>query len=209
MKRLTHSLLVLTLLALCVAPVVAQAASPAHAALEGSINKVLDIIKNPAYANPATREGLKKDIEAELRVAFDFSEFSLRTVGPRWKEFSADQKKRFEDAFANLLMRTYVDKINGYNGEQVAFTGERLNDKGDRAEIQTTIAMKDGKKVPVAYRMLPKDGTWRVYDVLVEGISLVKNYRTQFQEILASASPDELIGKVQAKAGEASAQGSK
>lgn len=207
MKRLTHNLLALALLVFCLAPAAAQAASPAHDALQGSINKVLDTIKNPAYANPATRGPLKKEIESELRVAFDFGEFSLRTVGPRWKEFSADQKQRFEDAFANLLMRTYVDKIDGYNGEQVAFTGERLNDKGDRAEIQTTIAMKDGKKVPVAYRMLPKDGTWRVYDVLVEGISLVKNYRTQFQEILSSAAPDELIAKVQAKASETPAQG--
>ncbi len=209
MIRLQHSLLSLVLLAFCLAPFAVQAASPAHVALEGAINKVLDIIKNPGYANPATREGLKKDIEAELRVAFDFGEFSLRTVGPRWKEFSAEQKQRFEDAFANLLMRTYVDKIDGYNGEQVVFAGERLNDKGDRAEIQTTIAMKDGRKIPVAYRMLPKNGTWRVYDVLVEGISLVKNYRTQFQEILSSGAPDELIAKVQAKASETSAQGGK
>ena len=178
----------------------AEAASPAREALEGSINKVLNIIKQPAYANPATRAPLKQEIEAELRTSFDFGEFSLRTVGPRWKEFTQDQKQRFADAFASLLMHTYVDKIDGYNGEQVAFTGER--GKGDKVEVQTTIAMKNGNKVPVAYRMLSKDGTWRVYDVVVENISLVMNYRAQFQEILASASPDDLIAKVQAKAAE-------
>ena len=207
--RLTN-VFAITLLALCVLSIqVAQAASPAHEALESSITKVLNIIKQPAYANPATRGPLKQEIEAELRTSFDFGEFSLRTVGPRWKEFSADQQKRFCDAFASLLMRTYVDKIDGYNGEQVAFTGERANNKGDKVEVQTAIAMKNGKKIPVSYRMLSKDGSWRVYDVVVENISLVMNYRSQFQEILSSATPDELIAKVQAKVDEMAAKGNK
>ena len=80
--------------------------------------------------------------------------------------------------------------------------GELSSAAGDRLEVRTVITMKDGKKVPVAYRMLPKDGGWRVYDVLIENISLVKNYRTQFQDILNSASPDQLIERVRAKARE-------
>ena len=208
--RMTKTLFVAAFFALCVlsAPLV-QAASPAHDTLEKSINKVLNIIKQPAYANPAMRGALKQEIEAELRSSFDFGEFSLRTVGPRWKEFSADQQQRFCDAFASLLMRTYVDKIDGYNGEQVTFTGERANSKGDKVEVQTSIAMKNGKKIPVSYRMLSKDGAWRVYDVVVENISLVMNYRSQFQEILSSAKPDELIAKVQAKVDEMAGKGSK
>ena len=123
-------------------------------------------------------------------------------MGARWRSFTPQQQKQFSDAFADLLISTYVNKIDGYNGEQVVYVGELSSASGDRTEVRTVITMKDGKKVPVAYRMLPKDGGWRVYDVLIENISLVKNYRTQFQDILNSASPDQLIERVRAKARE-------
>ncbi len=80
------------------------------------------------------------------------------------------------------------------------YTGEVSSAKGDRTEVRTVVTMKDGKKVPVAYRMLPKDGKWLVYDVLIENISLVKNYRTQFQDILNTGSPENLIARIKAKA---------
>lgn len=174
--------------------------SPARQTLETATNRILDCIKNPDYVNPATRAPIRSRIEDEVLHVFDFSEFSSRTVGPRWRAFTADQQKRFSDVFADLLISTYVNKIDGYNGEQVIYTGELASPEGDRVEVRTLITMKDGKKIPVAYRMLPKGGTWLVYDVLVENISLVKNYRTQFQDILTNASPDQLIERVQAKA---------
>lgn len=190
------------LLAAALLPVAAWAVSPARQALETSITRILTSIKNPDYVNPATRGPLRQQIEDEVLHIFDFKEFSSRTVGPRWRSFSPVQQQQFSDAFAELLMNTYLSKIDGYNGEQVEYTGEVSSPKGDRAEVRTVITMKDGKKVPVAYRMLPKNGTWLVYDVLIENISLVKNYRTQFQDILNSNSPDQLIAKVKAKAQE-------
>lgn len=176
--------------------------SPARQALETATNRILDCIKNPDYVNPATRGPLRQRIEDEVLHIFDFKEFSSRTVGPRWRGFTPQQQKEFSDAFADLLISTYVNKIDGYNGEQVVYAGEVSSAAGDRTEVRTVITMKDGKKVPVSYRMLPKDGLWRVYDVLIENISLVKNYRTQFQDILNSASPDQLIARVRAKARE-------
>lgn len=183
--------------------------SPARQALETATNRILACIKNPDYVNPATRGPLRQQIEDEVLHIFDFSEFSSRTVGPRWRSFTPQQKKQFSDAFADLLITTYVNKIDGYNGEQVVYAGEVSSNAGDRTEVRTVITMKDGKKVPVAYRMLPKDGIWRVYDVLIENISLVKNYRTQFQDILNSASPDQLIERVRAKAQEVRQQNGK
>ena len=183
--------------------------SPARQALETATNRILACIKNPDYVNPATRGPLRQQIEDEVLHIFDFSEFSSRTVGPRWRSFTPQQKKQFSDAFADLLITTYVNKIDGYNGEQVVYAGEVSSAAGDRTEVRTVITMKDGKKVPVAYRMLPKDGIWRVYDVLIENISLVKNYRTQFQDILNSASPDQLIERVRATAQEARQQNGK
>lgn len=183
-------------------PVCAADSFPGPQALETATNRILTCIKNPDYVNPATRGPLRQQIEDEVLHIFDFREFSSRTVGARWRSFNPDQQKRFSDAFADLLINTYVNKIDGYNGEQVVYTGEVSSPSGDRTEVRSVITMKDGKKVPVAYRMLPKDGSWRVYDVLIENISLVKNYRTQFQDILNSGSPDQLIARVRAKAQE-------
>ena len=190
------------LFAVAVQPANVRASSPAQLALETSITRILSSIKNPDYVNPATRRPLRQQIEDEVLHIFDFKEFSSRTVGPRWSTFTPAQQQQFSDAFAELLLNTYLSKIDGYNGEQVVYTGEVSSPKGDRTEVRTVITMKDSKKVPLAYRMLPKDGTWFVYDVLIENISLVKNYRTQFQDILNSGSPDQLIAKVKAKAQE-------
>ena len=173
----------------CLLAGAAQAASPAHQTLERVINNVLNLIKDPAYANPATRAGQRAKIEKEARTIFDFGEFSLRTVGARWKTFTPAQQQAFSEAFANLLIPTYVNKIDGC-----------------KVEIRTEVALKDGRKIPVAYRMLQKNGKWWVYDVLVENLSLVKNYRTQFQDILTSGTPDELIKRINEKAQEVRAQ---
>ena len=192
----------LALLTVALLPGAASASSPAQLALETSISRILSSIKNPDYVNPATRGPLRQQIEDEVLHIFDFKEFSSRTVGPRWGTFSPAQQQQFSDAFAELLLNTYLSKIDGYNGEQVVYTGEVSSPKGDRTEVRTIITMKDSKKVPVAYRMLPKNGSWLVYDVLIENISLVKNYRTQFQDILNTGTPDQLIARVKAKAQE-------
>ncbi|MFQ9866957.1 MAG: ABC transporter substrate-binding protein [Bilophila wadsworthia] len=105
-------------------------------------------------------------------------------MGRNWPSFSDAQKERFDKACANLLLITYLDKIQGYNGEKIEYSGEVLSTKGDRAEIQTIVTLSDGKPVPVAYRMMLKNGKWVVYDVLIENVSLIKNYRSQFQDVL-------------------------
>ncbi|MBB5143155.1 MULTISPECIES: MlaC/ttg2D family ABC transporter substrate-binding protein [Desulfovibrio] len=198
-RRITLTLCGL-LLAFILLPAAAQANSPAKQALETATDRILSFIKNPDYVNPATRGPIRQQIEDEVLHIFDFGEFSSRTVGPRWRTFTPAQKKAFSDAFADLLINTYVNKIDGYNGEQVIYTGEVASAKGDRVEVRSVITMKDGKKVPVAYRMLPKNGKWLVYDVLIENISLVKNYRTQFQDILNTDSPENLIARIKSKA---------
>ena len=194
------------LLALVVgAPALAADPGPRQT-LQTAITRVMEEIKNPDWVNPATRGPLRQRIEDEVYHVFDFGEFSSRTVGPRWRAFTPEQKKRFSQAFADLLLNTYLNKITGYNGEQVAYTGETASPDGNRVEVRTVVTMKDGKKTPVNYRMLPKDGSWRVYDVIIENISLVKNYRTQFQDILNSATPDQLIARVLEKAHEVRAE---
>lgn len=204
-KLLSAFFLALSIVSLAIladtSQVLAADAGPARQSLENSINRVLDCIRNPDYANPATRGPLRQRLEDEILHIFDFAEFSSRTVGARWRTFSPAQQKAFSDAFADLLLNTYVSKIDGYNGEQVEYQGER-SDASGKVEVRTVLTMKGGKKVPVAYRMLLKGSNWRVYDVLIENLSLVMNYRTQFQDILKNGSPDELAARVRAKAEE-------
>ena len=170
--------------------------------LSVTVNDILSILKEPNYKDPVKRVPLRAQIEKKVHEVFDFSEFSARTVGRNWQSFSAEQKERFDKAFANLLLITYLDKIQGYNGEQVAYTGEILSSKKDRAEVQTIVTLSDKTQVPVSYRMMLKGDQWVVYDVIIETISLIKNYRSQFQDVLTRGTPEQLIEKVENRARE-------
>lgn len=180
----------------------AEASSPSRQVLETTIQQCLSMLADPAYNNPATQQKQRDKIEGLVRTVFDFEEFSARTVGQRWNSFSAQQKHDFSEAFAELLLATYLGQLKTYNGEQVRYISERSNESGSKVEQSTELTMKDGKVIPVAYRMLLKNSKWVVYDVIVEGVSLVKNYRTQFQDILATDSPENLINRIRSKTAE-------
>lgn len=179
----------------------ATAATSATDTIRQTVNSVLDIIKKPEIHDPAKKTVLLQQVEDEIKTIFDFSEFSARTVGPKWREFSPEQKTQFEEAFAALLRSTYIEKLEGYRGEQVNFTGEVASAKGDKAEVQSSIQMKD-KVIPVAYRLTMKNGAWKVYDVRIENVSMIENYRGQFKDILLRGTAEDLIKKVTDKAEE-------
>lgn len=195
-------------LAVALLPALLLAASPASAApsearveLENAINKVLAELSKPELKNPATRDAVLNRVEAIINTMFSFDQLSMRTVGPKWKEFTPDQKKRFTEAFEDLLRERYLKNLDGYNGETVSYLSEVSSTKGDKVEIKTSVNIK-GKAVPVDYRML-KTGKWVVYDVVIEGVSMVQNYRSQFQSVLAKGDAESLINQVRAKAEEA------
>lgn len=178
----------------------ARAASEARQQLEKAITSVLAELDDPALHSEPGRKAVLARVEAIIHNFFDFGELSMRTVGPQWKGFTPDQQKRFVDVFTTLLRETYLEKLDGYDGETVSYTGEVSSSKGDKVEVQTVVNMKK-KPVPVAYRMLKKS-TWRVYDVIIEGVSMVQNYRTQFQDLLAKGDAEALIRQVGVKAEE-------
>jgi len=168
----------------------------ARQALEARVNRIFTILQNPGFANKTSRPEYRKAIEQEIAKVFDFTEFSSRTVGPRWHSFTPEQRQSFTAAFEELLKATYLDRVDGYNGEKMTYLGEQVSTRGDRVEVRTTLSMKGNKVIPVDYRMLPKGGTWVVYDVIIENISQVMNYRTQFQEMLLKGSPEALIARI-------------
>ena len=206
MLRITKSLVIIAGMMLLLCGKAWAAPSTAMTTLQSSVESILGILKDPAYKDSEKRVPLRAQIEKKVRDVFDFTEFSARTVGRNWPAFTADQKNRFDKAFSQLLLITYLDKIQGYNGEQVVYTGETMSSKKDRAEIQTIVTLADKKQVPVAYRMMLKNNRWVVYDVIIENVSLIKNYRSQFQDVLNRGTPDQLIEKVEARARELQAQ---
>ncbi|PYM04964.1 MAG: organic solvent tolerance ABC transporter substrate-binding protein, partial [Candidatus Rokuibacteriota bacterium] len=128
---------------------------------------------------------------------FDFAEISQRSLGRHWQTRTLPEREEFVTLFGDLLERTYISKIESYSGERVAYAGEMVD--GDQATVRTQITTKQGTEVPVDYRMFQRDGRWRVFDVNIEGVSLVGNYRTQFNAIITRSSYQDLVTKLKAK----------
>lgn len=187
-------------LCLLVAGAPAQAQhSEARIALESTINQVLAELEKPQLHDPEARVQVLERVEAIIVKLFNFDELSQRTVGQNWHSFSQDQRHRFSEAFKDLLRARYTNAFEGYNGGKVSYVKEApLGSSGDQLQINTTVILPD-KSVPVNYRMILKD-RWYVYDVIIEGVSMVQNYRSQFQSVLRKNDPEELIRLVQQKA---------
>ena len=185
MKRLVIALS-LFLLVLGAAPV--QAATPLET-VRTEVNKVLEVLRNKSLKEEAKREKLR-GLYAEM---FDQEELSRWCLGRNWNKLSEAQRKEFLPLFQQVLEKTYGDRILSYSDEKILFDREVAISKG-RVEVQTRVMTTKSKEVPFNYRVFQnKSGTWKVYDVVVENVSLVMNYRSQFNEILAKGTPEELL----------------
>lgn len=159
--------------------------------VEGHVNNVLSVLRDPALAGEANQEAKAKKIEAISDEMFDYVVLSRLTLGRSWKKFSGEQRKEFVKLYRAILEKAYMDRILAYTDEKVTYNKELMLSK-KKAEVQTTIITKSAD-IPIYYRVYLKDGKWRVYDVIIEGISLIKNYRTQFREILLNNPPEEVL----------------
>lgn len=165
--------------------------------VERNVNKVLEILRS---CHTGSKCGLKERRHRLALMAdeiFDFDSIARRALGRNVHRFSPEEFKRFSREFATLLKNYYISKIDAYSNEKVAFDKEIELAPG-YYQVNTRIIMSD-KEIPLVYRLERKDGGWRVYDVLIEGVSMVKNYRSQFDRILRRKSPAFLIGLVEKK----------
>lgn len=167
--------------------------------VKGHVTRVLEVLRNPALKGESGRKAKKEEIRSISEEMFDFTQLSRRSLGKNWNNFGPDQQKEFIKLYKSLLKDVYADKITSYTDEKVIFEKEiTLSEK--TVEVQTTIATKTSD-VPINYRVIEKDGQWKVYDVVIEGVSLVSNYRTQFREILANKTPEALLETLRKKVG--------
>jgi len=183
----------------CAAPSLAAAASePPRVVVEQTIQQVLDTLEQNAAViddNPDAVEALVADI---VLPRFDFELMSRFVLGQHWRQADSAQRKAFTAAFRDLLVRTYISAIDEYSGEDLQIPAQRIPDDADRVSVQTEIVRPDGPSIPVAYALFLRDEQWKVFDVTVEGVSLVQNYRAQFSDIVRADGLDELIERVSA-----------
>jgi phospholipid transport system substrate-binding protein len=161
-------------------------------------DKVLSVLNNPELRSAARKNERREQLRAVIYPRFDFAEMAKQSLGSQWSRRSPQEQREFVRLFTEVLENSYVDTIESYNGDKITYTRENL-DK-DRAEVFTKVVTKKGEEFSVNYILRSVDGEWKVYDVVIENISLVNNYRSQFNRILAKASFDELLRKLQAKA---------
>jgi phospholipid transport system substrate-binding protein len=178
------------LLALLIIPLHVRAGVPFDT-VKGHVNEVLRVLRDPALQGEANKEVRQEKIESIADEMFDYVAVSRLTLGRNWRKFKGDQKKEFVQLYRSVLEKAYLDRILAYTDEKVTFGKETmLSEK--KAEVQTHIITKS-VEIPIYYRVYLKDGKWKVYDIIIEGISLIKNYRTQFREILANNPPEEVL----------------
>lgn len=176
-------------------------AGPPLDAVQGNVNKVLDVLRDPALKGDQGKKLKRERIRAVSEKMFDYGELSRRTLGPNWSRFNAQQRQEFVDLYKSLLEDAYADKIITYTDEKVLFSKENsLTEK--TAEVQTTIVTKKAD-IPINYRVIMNGGEWKVYDIVIEGVSLISNYRSQFREILTNKPPESLLDTLRKKVGKA------
>ena len=163
-------------------------------------DKILAIVSDPALKDPAKEAQRRERIRKTVDELCDWEEMSRRSLGRHWAKRNEQEKKEFVHLFGQLLERTYIDKVEGYSGEKVDYVGERVD--GEYAQVDVKIVTKKNTEIPVVYKMRARDQKWWVYDMVIEGVSLVNNYRTQFSDILAKSSFEGLMKKLKEKTAE-------
>ncbi len=195
MRRIRYPILVLAgLFALFAAQ--AWAGAPTEQ-LRSSIDRIIPILQDPALKADGKLTDRRAAVRAVASEIFDFAESAKRCLGRHWESRTDQEREEFTRLFQDLLERTYISKLESYGGEQITYTAESVN--GDLATVKTKIITKKGSEFPVDYQILRRGDRWFVYDIFIDGVSFVANYRAQFNKIIQTSSYEELVRKIKTK----------
>ncbi|MBW2334500.1 MAG: ABC transporter substrate-binding protein [Deltaproteobacteria bacterium] len=180
------------------------APGPVTDCLKGTLDKIIDILNDPSLKTSGKENERRNTLLKLIKDRFDEEAFSRRALGVQWKKRTKEEKQEFVEIFSDLLERTYLKKIDDYlakagnfSGKNIAYLNETV--KGRYVIVKTKVIVNDETQIPVLYLFANKQGKWLAVDIAIEGVSLVKNYRAQFKEILANSSFAELITKLKSK----------
>jgi phospholipid transport system substrate-binding protein len=162
--------------------------------IKQTTDKILSILTNPPLKGPSKAAEREKLIRQAIDEQFDWEEMSRRSLARYWDQRTEGEKKEFVRLYSDLLERTYMDKVEGYSGEKVTYEGESVDD--GYAVVRVKIVTKKNTDIRVDYRLKREENKWLVYDVSIEGVSLVNNYRIQFNSIILKSSYENLVKRL-------------
>ena len=167
--------------------------------IRASTDKILALLRDPACNTETLRSERRQSIRKEIYRRIDWKSVARSSLGRHWAKLKPAQQTEFVDVFSRFLVETVLDKFetNNVNGVQFAYVGEKII--GEYASVRVQVTTKDQVDHPIEYRLQKSGNEWRGYDVLIEGVSMVKNYRDQFDEILGKSSYEELVADLRAK----------
>ncbi len=190
-------LLLVCLFLIAASPLKSSAGEPTDQ-IKQTVDDVITILNNKELKKPEKEQERKAKIRSMIEKRFDFAEMAKRSLGVHWAKRNPNEQKEFVTLFSDLLEDTYIRKIERYEDEKVAYVGEKQ--EGSYAVVKTKIISTKGADIPVDYKIFKDGNKWEVYDIIVEGVSLVNNYRTQFSQIISSSSYEELVKRLKKKA---------
>jgi phospholipid transport system substrate-binding protein len=162
-----------------------------------TVDKVLAVLRNPRLQPEAKIKDRRAQLKQAISSGFDFREMAKRSLGSHWRRLSPKEQEEFVRLFTDLLERAYVDRIESYSDEKFVYLRENLD--GSYAEVESRILTRKGDEFSINYKVHQVSGEWKVYDVVVENISLVNNYRSQFNRIITNSSYEELVRRMKDK----------
>jgi phospholipid transport system substrate-binding protein len=201
-RRIPGLVALVLLVCVCFLPSPAWAGPPTDQ-LKAPVDQVIRILQDPKLKPDSMAAERRAAIRKEAESIFDFPETAKRALGRHWQSLSPGDQREFVSLFTDLLERAYLGKIERYSGEPIVYTGDTI--EGDLATVKTKFTTKQGSEIPIDYRLVRHGDRWLVYDVFIEGVSLIANYRTQFDRIMRTGSYQELARRLRAKEAEFSA----
>ncbi len=191
--RYLNFALIVSVLFLMFAP--NAAAETAKEQLQGSMDRVIEVLRT--IRSPEDIERNRNSLREILLVRFDFAAMAKESLGTRWNDLKGKQKE-FVSVFTDFVEHSYMSTLGSYRGEKIVYDHDRSD--GESAEVDTRVVGGEGNPIKIEYKLHRTDGQWMVYDAVIDDVSLVGNYRSQFARILHRASLEELIQTLHAKA---------
>ena len=164
-----------------------------------TVDRAIQILKDPELSSPDRKKERVERLRETLVAIFDYEEMAKRALGPHWRQRTPAEQEEFVKLFRDFLERVYSDKIGLYGGEKVRFGREVMDN--EFAQVESKIIQLKGEEIAVVYRLKQVNGQWKVYDAVVENISIVNNYRSQFDRVISSSSYEELVKRLREKGG--------
>jgi phospholipid transport system substrate-binding protein len=165
--------------------------------IKGTVDKALTVLRDPRFKQPAKLNDRRDQLRQILFARFDFTEMAKRALGANWRRRTAQEQEEFVRLFTDVLERAYAGIIESYTDEKIVYVSERID--GNYADVASKIMTAKGEEYSINYKAHLVSNEWKVYDVIAENISLVNNYRSQFNRVISHSSYEDLVGRLRTK----------